>query len=129
VLAAIAAKAVRELTYHRDYAAQWLLRLAGGTDYSRARMIDGLAAVAPFGIELFAGSAAERELPGVPDPASLRPEVDAVLAGLLERAGLDWPEVPAAAGGPGREGAHTPALAEILAEMQSVARATPGATW
>src|SRR5262244_112040 len=38
VLAAVAAKGVKELTYHRDYAAQWLLRLAGGTGYSRARM-------------------------------------------------------------------------------------------
>ena len=48
VLAAIAAKGVQELTYHRDYAAQWLLRLAGGTDYSRERMAAGLAAVAPL---------------------------------------------------------------------------------
>jgi ring-1,2-phenylacetyl-CoA epoxidase subunit PaaC len=129
VLAAIAAKAVRELTYHRDYAAQWLLRLAGGTDYSRARMIDGLAAVAPFGIELFTGNATERELGGVPDPASLRPEVDTVLAGLLDEAGLTWPDVPAAEGGPGRAGRHTEALGQILDEMQSVARAHPGATW
>jgi ring-1,2-phenylacetyl-CoA epoxidase subunit PaaC len=129
VLAAIAAKAVRELTYHRDYAAQWLLRLAGGTDYSRARMIDGLAAVAPFGIEIFTGNATERELGSVPDPASLRPEVDAVLGGLLDEAGLTWPDVPPAEGGPGREGEHTPALGQILDQMQSVARAHPGATW
>ena len=41
-LAAIAAKAVKEVDYHRDHSAQWILRLAGGTDESRRRMIHGL---------------------------------------------------------------------------------------
>ena len=44
VLAAVAAQGVKELTYHRDYAAQWVIRLGDGTDYSRERMRDGLAA-------------------------------------------------------------------------------------
>ena len=72
VLAAIAAKGVQELTYHRDYAAQWLLRLAGGTDYSRERMTAGLAAVAPLVPELFLDSDLEQGLsPGMSPPGRL----------------------------------------------------------
>src|SRR5699024_12820501 len=45
VLCAIGGKGVKEVTYHRDYAAQWVVRLGDGTEYSYARMRDGLAAV------------------------------------------------------------------------------------
>ena len=48
MLAAVAAQGVRGVTYHRDYAAQWVIRLGDGTDYSRQRMEAGLAAVAPL---------------------------------------------------------------------------------
>ncbi|HEU5420798.1 MAG TPA: 1,2-phenylacetyl-CoA epoxidase subunit PaaC [Streptosporangiaceae bacterium] len=135
VLAAVAAQGVKEVAYHRDYAAQWLLRLAGGTDYSRARMAAGLAAVAPLTAELFAISDPERSLRAAqvaPDPAGLRAEVEAVLAAVLDQAGLAWPEVPGmpgVAGRRGREGVHTEAMGHLLAELQSVARAHPGATW
>ncbi len=128
VLAAIAAKGVQELTYHRDYAAQWLLRLAGGTEYSRERMAAGLAAVAPLTPELFLDSDTERRLaPHVaPRPADLRAEFDAVLATVLGRAGLPWPDGPAE---PEPRGVHTAELAEVLDELQNLARAHPGATW
>ena len=53
VLAAVAAQGVRELTYHRDYAAQWVIRLGDGTDYSRERMQAGLAAVDAAGARAF----------------------------------------------------------------------------
>ena len=53
-LAAIAAKAVKEVDYHRDHSAQWVLRLARGTDESRARMIHGLKLIWPYVDELFA---------------------------------------------------------------------------
>ena len=52
-LAAIAAKAVKEVDYHRDHSAQWVLRLAGGTDESRTRMIHGLRTMWPYVAELF----------------------------------------------------------------------------
>ncbi len=135
VLAAVAAQCVREVTYHRDYAAQWVVRLGDGTEYSRDRMAAGLAAVAPLVPELFEPSAVERRLAaaGVAvDPAGVRAEFDAVLAEVLAGAGLDWPDAPGlatVAGRAGREGVHTEALGYLLAEMQSVARAMPGATW
>ncbi len=135
VLAAVAAMGVRELAYHRDYAAQWVVRLGDGTDYSHERMAAGLAAVAPLVPELFESTAVERRLAatGVAvDPAQLRPEFDAVLAHVLAEATVDMPEAPALArvsGQAGRDGVHTEAMGYLLAELQSVARATPGATW
>src|SRR5215469_10553621 len=72
VLAAVAAQGVKELTYHRDYAAEWVIRLGDGTEYSRDRMQAGLAAVAPLVPELFEASAVELRLlsAGVaPNPA------------------------------------------------------------
>jgi ring-1,2-phenylacetyl-CoA epoxidase subunit PaaC len=135
VLAAVADKGVKELTYHRDYAAQWLLRLAGGTRYSRERAVAALAALAPLTADLFTASDTERALvmAGVAvDPAGLRAEYDAVLAAVLSEAGLPEPG-PAGPAGPvspgGRDGVHTPALDDLLAELQSVAWACPGAVW
>jgi ring-1,2-phenylacetyl-CoA epoxidase subunit PaaC len=133
VLAAIAAKGVKELAYHRDHAAQWTLRLAGGTEYSRERMVEGLAKVWPLVPELFATHAVEERLPGVAaDPATVRSEVDAVLDQVFTAAGLERPDVPAmaaVAGRAGRDGVHTEALGYLLAEMQHLARSLPGAVW
>jgi ring-1,2-phenylacetyl-CoA epoxidase subunit PaaC len=135
VIAAVAAQATNEITYHRDYAAQWVIRLGDGTGYSRERMAAGLAAVAPLTAELFEVSPAEQRLApaGVAvDPADLRPEFDAVIAEVLAEAGLDWPQPPQVArvsGQAGREGVHTEAMGFLLAELQSLPRAFPGATW
>ena len=132
VLAAVAAKGVKEVTYHRDYAAQWLVRLGDGTEFSRARAAAGLAAVWPYVAELFSAHEVERRLAaagvGV-DPAGLRDEFDEVLGQVLAAATLDVPEVAPQAGAGGRDGVHTLAMGGLLAELQSVARADPEATW
>jgi ring-1,2-phenylacetyl-CoA epoxidase subunit PaaC len=125
VLAAIAAKAVNELAYHRDYAAQWVVRLGDGTELSHRRMQDALDATWPLVAELF------EPHPG--DLAGLdRSGFDVVLETVLATAGLDRPDrAPLAAvrGRAGRDGVHTEALGYVLAELQSVARAHPDATW
>jgi ring-1,2-phenylacetyl-CoA epoxidase subunit PaaC len=125
VLAAIAAKGVNELTYHRDYAAQWVVRLGDGTAVSRERMQRALGTLWPLAGELFR--------PGPDAAASADPgEVDAVIDAVLAAAGLDRPDAAplAAVGGrAGRDGVHTEAMGYVLAELQSVARAYPGATW
>jgi ring-1,2-phenylacetyl-CoA epoxidase subunit PaaC len=125
VLAAIAEKGVKELAYHRDYAAQWVVRLGDGTDLSKQRMQAGLAAVWPLIDELFR-----------PHPVELaavdRAAFDVVIDTVLATAGLDRPDVAplAAVGGrTGRDGVHTEALGYVLAELQSVARAHPDSTW
>jgi ring-1,2-phenylacetyl-CoA epoxidase subunit PaaC len=135
VLAAVAAQGVKEVAYHRDYAAQWVVRLGDGTDYSRERMIAGLAAVAPFVPELFTGSDIERRMvaAGVAaDPSVLRPEFDEVLSTVLAAAGLDWPDgrgLAGVSGQAGRDGVHTEAMGYVVAELQSIARSMPGAVW
>src|SRR5215471_7107402 len=135
VLTAVGARGVSEVAYHRDYAAQWTARLAGGTDYSRARIEAGLAAIAPLTPELFAVTNVERRLvaAGVAaDPAALREEFDAVIGTVLAEEDLAWPDAPAlagVAGQAGRHGIHTEATGYLLAELQSIARSHPGATW
>jgi ring-1,2-phenylacetyl-CoA epoxidase subunit PaaC len=135
VLAAVAGKGVKELTYHRDYAARWTLRLGDGTDESHRRMQAALEWVWPRVDELFRTSDVERRLvpAGVAvDPAELREEVDAVLDEVLGRATLTRPRLPGAGtigGRGGRQGVHTEALGHVLAEMQSLARQHPEATW
>jgi ring-1,2-phenylacetyl-CoA epoxidase subunit PaaC len=139
VVAAVAGKGVKELAYHRDHAARWTLRLGDGTPGSHRRMQAALDAVWPYVEELFRTSDVERRLAaaGVAvDPAEAREEVDAVLDEVLARATLTRPAVPPAGpiGGPahgraGRQGLHTEHLGHVLAEMQSLARQHPGATW
>jgi ring-1,2-phenylacetyl-CoA epoxidase subunit PaaC len=133
VLAAIAAKGAKEIAYHRDYAAQWVIRLGDGTPESHRRMQAALAVIWPLVDELFLAGPVTAALPGVAaDPAAARAEVDAVLGTVLAEATLDRPDaapLAAVAGKTGRDGVHTEALGYVLAELQSVARAHPDATW
>jgi ring-1,2-phenylacetyl-CoA epoxidase subunit PaaC len=125
VLAAIAAKGVKELTYHRDYAAQWVIRLGDGTDLSHERMQHALNALWPLVGELFR--------PDRDALANVEPIViETVLGSVLSSGGLDRPDVPPLAGvsdRTGRDGVHTEAMGYVLAELQSLARAYPDATW
>lgn len=130
-LAAIAAKAVKEVDYHRDHSAQWVLRLAGGTDESRARMIHGLKLMWPYVAELFQDdelTARLAESGAAVEPSSLRPDFDRLTGDILAEAELDVPDVQPAPGG-GRYGRHSEHLGYILAEMQVLAREYPGASW
>jgi ring-1,2-phenylacetyl-CoA epoxidase subunit PaaC len=127
VLAAIAAKGVKELAYHRDHAAQWTVRLGDGTPLSTERMRAGLAAIWPLVPELCAPHRTD-----LVDVADVRTELDDVLDRVFAAAGLDRPDVPAMAGvsgRTGRDGVHTTALGYLLAELQHIARSHPQAVW
>jgi ring-1,2-phenylacetyl-CoA epoxidase subunit PaaC len=115
VLAAIAAKGAKELAYHRQYAAEWAVRLGDGTEESHRRMRRALEQVAPYIGELFTA-------------CDVRDDVVAVLRQVTEAAGLPLP-VYRPRSGAGRNGDHTEHLAPLVAELQSVARAHPEATW
>ena len=135
VIAAVAGKGVKELTYHRDYAARWVVRLGDGTAVSHRRMQAALEWVWPFVGELFRTSDEERRVisAGVAvDPADTRAEVESVLDRVLEAGTLTRPSRPAMGmigGRGGRQGVHTEQLGHVLAEMQSLARQHQGATW
>lgn len=128
-LAAVSAKAVKEVAYHRDHATQWVLRLGDGTEESHARMQAGLDAVWPYLDELFGTDELVARLGGVAaDPAAIREPALTYLGDVVERATLAVPDVAPARGG-GRRGEHTAALAQMLAEMQALPRAMPGVRW
>jgi ring-1,2-phenylacetyl-CoA epoxidase subunit PaaC len=132
VLAAIAAKGVNELTYHRDHAARWVLRLGDGTEESHRRVQAGVDAVWPLLADVFTATGVEARLTaaGVAvDPADVRDEVHGVLTQVLEQATLQVPAWPADAPPRGREGEHGPALIELLVGLQGLARQHPAATW
>jgi ring-1,2-phenylacetyl-CoA epoxidase subunit PaaC len=125
VLAAIAAKGVNELAYHRDYAARWVIRLGDGTRESHARAQAALDALWPLAGELFR--------PDSDAPATVYLDAfDTVIDSVLVTATLNRPDSAPLApvgGKTGRDGVHTEAMGYILAELQSVARAHPDATW
>jgi len=131
VIAGVAAKAVKEVAYHLDHAVQWTLRLGDGTAESHRRMQVGLDAVWPYVAELFDVDELTTRLAAAGAgvlPSSLRVECEATWREVTAAAGLAMPE-PAWRSRGGRDGIHTEHLGYLLAELQSVARAHPGATW
>ncbi|MFR9776053.1 1,2-phenylacetyl-CoA epoxidase subunit PaaC [Micromonospora sp. MS34] len=122
-LAAIGAKARKESAYHLDHAALWVKRLGDGTEESHRRMQAAVDQVWPYTHELFAAD------PAAPvDPATLRADFDATVSAVLDAATLTRQETGWTPGG-GRSGVHTEHLSYLLAEMQVLHRAHPGASW
>ncbi|MCH5672554.1 1,2-phenylacetyl-CoA epoxidase subunit PaaC [Streptomyces gilvus] len=125
--APLAAKAVKEVAYHRDHAEQWTLRLGDGTDASHERMLRACTALWRFTGEMFQpvdGLDVDRTRM---DTAWLE-SVETV----LRRATLLLPEGPrsgAWSAGAGRQGVHTEPFGRMLAEMQHLHRSHPGASW
>jgi ring-1,2-phenylacetyl-CoA epoxidase subunit PaaC len=130
-LAAVAAKAEKETAYHVRHAAEWLVHLGDGTAQSHRRAQDALDALWPYTDEMFEADAADRGLieAGIlPDPDHLRPHWDAAINETLARATLRRPSQGWMQSG-GRFGRHTEHLGHLLAELQFLQRAYPGATW
>ncbi|GAA1768282.1 phenylacetate-CoA oxygenase subunit PaaC [Nocardioides hankookensis] len=122
-LAAIAAKAVKEVAYHRDHARLWTLRLGDGTEESHDRVQAALEGEWPHVEELFAPVEG-----AVVDPSTLRDATLTRIEAVIGEATLTVPQVAPAIGG-GRRGLHTEHLGHLLAEMQHLHRSHPGATW
>jgi len=125
--AGLAAKAVKEVAYHRDHAEQWTLRLGDGTDISRERMQRACTALWRFTGEMFQPvDGLDADLPAM-ESAWLKSVAD-----VLRRATLTVPEGPrtgAWTAGAGRQGVHTEPFGPMLAEMQHLHRSHPGASW
>ncbi|MDO5052792.1 MAG: 1,2-phenylacetyl-CoA epoxidase subunit PaaC [Pseudoclavibacter sp.] len=133
-LAAIAAKAVKEVEYHLDHAVQWSMRLGIGTETANARLQRGLDHVWPYLEELFEDEELHERLGEAGSggvavrPSTLRAPVLERIEGVLDAAGLRVPQLPHARTG-GRRGEPREHLGYILAEMQVLARKHPGASW
>jgi ring-1,2-phenylacetyl-CoA epoxidase subunit PaaC len=130
-LAAVAAKAVKEVTYHREHAVGWTLRLGDGTGESHRRMQRAVDRLWPYAGELFAADPVTDRLSAAGiavDPAALEPGWRADIAAVLAQSTVDCPAAPWHPGG-GRAGRHSEHLGYLLAEMQYLHRLHPGATW
>ena len=130
-LAAIAAKAIKEVAYHREHAAAWVVRLGDGTEESHRRMQAGLDDVWPYVPELFESDELTRSLAAegiAVDPGELADPALGFVRRVVDQATLTLPE-PAARPTGGRRGVHTEQMGYLLAEMQHLARSHPGASW
>ena len=125
-IGAIAAKAVKEARYHRRHSGEWLVRLGDGTAESHARAAAALAALWPYTGELFADDHVAAGI--APLPSSLRPAWTAGVERLLAEATLPRPADGWMQGG-GAVGRHSEDLGHLLATMQFLPRAYPGARW
>lgn len=126
----VAGKAVKEMAYHLRHAGGWVVRLGDGTEESARRMRGAVDALHRYTGEMFVSSEAAREAEAagvLPEREAVRAEWDRTVGAALAEAGLEVPEVRPQLGG--REGRHGEALGHMLAEMQSVRRAHPGAVW
>lgn len=131
-LAGFAAKALSEVEYHRQYAAGWSVRLGDGTAQSHDRAARALAELWPYTAELFAADELTTALvaEGVAaDPAVLQAAWAERVGAVLAEATLGTAPTENRRPAGGRAGLHTEALGYLLAEMQSVHRAHPGAGW
>ena len=130
-LAAIAGKAVKEARYHQQHAADWVVRLADGTDESRRRTEMALAELWRFVPEMFATDAVDEEVAASglgPARAALREAWQADIAAVLEAARLS-PPAEAAFRSTGTLGMHSEHMGRLLAEMQCLQRSFPGGAW
>jgi ring-1,2-phenylacetyl-CoA epoxidase subunit PaaC len=130
-LAAIAAKAVKETRYHLRYSSGWLVRLGDGTQESHARVHTALERLWPFTVELFVEDDLDREMADcgiAPRLSDVRAAWSARIDEVLTEATLERPRDR-----PyrwfGKRGEHSEHLGYILAEMQYLQRAYPGARW
>lgn len=130
-LAGVAAKTVKEATYHVRHSANWLVTLGDGTDESHDRAQKAVNELWRYTGELFIADdvdqAAATSGLGV-DPSTLEAGWRARVTDVLTRAKLATPAVAYMQRG-GRDGKHTEHLGHMLAEMQIVARSFPGASW
>ena len=130
-LAAIAAKAVKETRDHLRYSSCWLVRLGDGTEESHARVQRALERLWPYTVELFEADALDRDMAerGIgPSLEEMRNAWNRHMDEVLAEATLDRP-----ADRPytwfGKRGEHSEHLGYLLAEMQYLQRAHPGARW
>lgn len=131
VLAGMAAKAVREVRYHEERSAEWVIRLGDGTEESHRRTQQAADDLWMYSGELLMPSEAEARLVAsgrMPDPAALAPRWLDTVEQVFGEATLAMPaDIWMQSGG--KSGVHTEHMGYLLAEMQHLPRSHPGARW
>ena len=132
MLAAIAAKAIKETRYHVRHSAEWVIRLGDGTAESARRMNEALEDLQPYCSELFETDSVTafvaKQGIGV-DPATLEAAWQADIAKIFREARLNGDTLADGYQTGGRSGQHTEAMGYLLADLQYMQRAYPGMEW
>ena len=130
-IAAIAERAIKEVRYHLRHSSQWLVRLGDGTEESHARVQASLDNLWRFTGEMFAPDeldAQMRDSLNGPDLTAIEMQWRENVAAVVAEARLELPGDQWMASG-GKQGKHTEHFGFLLAEMQHLQRAYPGAEW
>jgi ring-1,2-phenylacetyl-CoA epoxidase subunit PaaC len=130
-LAAIAAKTIKESTYHLRHSGNWIIRLGDGTPESNLRLKTACTNLWCYVEELFEQDATELDLvaQGIAvDTQSIKSQFTSHIAEIMQTAGMEIPTGIFMQSG-GKKGVHTEHLGFLLAEMQSVHRSFPGVKW
>ncbi len=125
-LAAIAAKALKEVTYHLRWSSEWVIRLGDGTGESRQRILKAIDELWPYTGELFQPGDYEKQS-GI-TISLLKNEWEKKVKEIFEEATLPVPETGNIQTG-GKQGKHSKHLTAILSELQLLQRTYPGAEW
>ena len=130
-LSAIAAKSRKEVRYHQQHSGDWVVRLGDGTEESARRMSDALALLWPYAAEWFADDDIDRDAQASglgPAWSTLESDWMAELQPVFEAAKLS-PLADTPFRTTGKRGVHSEHMGYLLAEMQTLPRAFPGAVW
>ena len=127
-IAAIANKSLKEIAYHLRWSSEWVIRLGDGTEESHRRMEDAIHVIWNYTDEMFIPSDYEKEFPGLEAMNEMKVQWLDKVKPVLAEATLSVPTSSETITG-GKDGKHSSHLGELLKEMQSVARAHPGAQW
>lgn len=131
-IAAIAAKALKEVTYHLRRSSAWIKRLGDGTDESHQKMQQAIDDIWTYSGEMLMADDIDNLLveAGIaPDSAAIKAQWQAHVNATLKEATLDCPPMDSYMQQGGKQGLHTEQLGFLLAEMQFLPRAYPDAVW
>lgn len=130
-IAAIAAKSIKEVTYHRRHSSEWVIRLGDGTAESHDRIQESINRLWEFSGEMFKADGIDLACTatgaGV-DPSSLHASWKKNVAEVLMEATLEMPADGWMQKG-GKQGVHSEHIGFLLAEMQHIPRTYPDAKW
>jgi ring-1,2-phenylacetyl-CoA epoxidase subunit PaaC len=131
-IVAIAAKGLKEVTYHLRRSGNWIKRLGDGTEESHTKMQEAIDEIWTYAGEMFIAD----EVDSLLADAGVAPDLDALqqkwqqdLTATLEEATLTCPPMDAFMQTGSKQGMHTEQLGYLLAEMQFLPRSFPGASW
>jgi len=130
-ISVIAARAIKEVRYHLRHSGQWLVRLGDGTEESHARVQASLDDLWRFTGEMFAPDDVDDDIRAAfngPHLEVIEAQWRENVAAVLAKATLTMPEDQWMAAG-GKQGQHSEHFGFLLAEMQHLQRAYPGASW